>query len=115
MTKHHMTNFFRRIFWNSSIVERKAAQGLQVAESTRATTRPDGIVLLNIEKGSVFTANLVGARIWRGITDQENLRTIASALALQYSIPMDQAEKDTADFVSELQSQGFLLGREALC
>ena len=108
MTKHHMKDFFRRIFQTASTPNCPATRELQVAESTRATTRPDGIVLLNIDKGSVFTANLVGARIWKGITTQENLKTIANSVAQQYSIPVEEAETDIAEFVSELQSHGFL-------
>jgi hypothetical protein len=43
-----------------------------------ASFHDDGVVILHTGKGSLFTANRIGARIWRGIEQQLSSEAIAN-------------------------------------
>jgi hypothetical protein len=83
-----------------------------ISSEARACQHSEGIVLLNLRKGTVFTSNRAGSTIWTGLEKGENVPAIAARLVSEFGIEAEQAARDAADFCSHLVAQGFLT-REA--
>ena len=85
---------------------------LAIAAETRATAMgEDGIVFLHAGTGKLFTANRVGARIWRGLAEQASLQSIAAGISRELGVPQRQVEEDATEFIAALEACG-LVSRE---
>lgn len=73
----------------------------------------DGIVILHTGKGSLFTSNGTGARIWRGVEQQLPLEAIAEEISDQYQIARTTAREHMVRFLAELERHQ-LIYREAV-
>ena len=73
-----------------------------VDPSVTASVHDAGIVLFHTERGQLFSANIVGARIWSGLRRALPLDVIAAELSEFYAIPQATAREHTARFVHEL-------------
>jgi len=71
----------------------------------------DGVVILHTGKGSLFTANHIGARIWRGIEQQLSLEAIANGISDAYQVASNTAREHTIRFLAQLEQQ-MLIQRE---
>jgi hypothetical protein len=105
-----MLGYFKE-FWSGA----KPAQGGggerdAIAISPAATVSLDrnGAVFLHSGTGMIFTANRVGAAIWRGLRDRESVDAIASRLSDENGVQYEQVRRETAEFVAELETHGFL-------
>src|SRR5438105_1599356 len=79
-----------------------------ISPDARASVRQDGVVFLHVGSGSVFTSNRIGARIWRGLLEQEGLDSIAAEVSREYAVPREQVEQDAAGFIATLETEGLL-------
>jgi len=70
-----------------------------------ASFHDDGVVILHTRKGSLFSANRTGARIWRGIEQQLSLEVIANGISDEYQIAPRTAREHTICFLAELERQ----------
>jgi Coenzyme PQQ synthesis protein D (PqqD) len=70
-----------------------------------ASFHDDGVVILHTGKGSLFTANRTGARIWRGIEQQLSLEAIANGISDEYQVAPGTAREHTICFLAELERQ----------
>jgi len=70
-----------------------------------ASFHDDGVVILHTSKGTLFTANRTGARIWRGIEQQLSLEVIANGISDEYQIAPRTAREHTICFLAELARQ----------
>lgn len=75
----------------------------------RTSLQEDGVVFLHLRSGTVFRSNRIGAAIWKGLGSRQDLPAIASGIGREYGIPADQAARDAAGFVAQLEAQGFLV------
>ena len=75
----------------------------------RSSVSENGLVLLHIGKGLIFTANLTGARIWSEIAQGVCPDVVGRGLSQEYGVPIEQTTQDVAHFVSELVAQGLLV------
>ena len=78
-----------------------------------ASFHDDGIVILHTGRGSLFTSNNTGARIWRGVEQQLPLEAIAEAISSEYKIARTTAREHTSRFLAQLE-QHQLIYREAV-
>jgi hypothetical protein len=87
-----------------------AGEGNMIAISSdaRVSLGQNGAVFLHARSGIVFTSNRVGARIWQGLLDREGVEAIAAKISREAGVPHDLVRRDTAEFVAELETQGFL-------
>ena len=92
---------------------RQALEGrphsLVPSPDVRASFEQEGVVFLNLRSGIVFRSNRVGAAIWKGLVNGQDLAGMASGIGREYGIPADQAARDTDAFVAQIEAQGFLL------
>jgi hypothetical protein len=103
-------------FWNRT---RPAGESRRTNEGHPVLISPDarvsldqsGAVFLHARNGGVFTSNRIGAEIWRGLRDHESVETIAARISRENGLQQDQVRQDTAEFLAELEAQGFLSPR----
>jgi len=113
-----MINYFARFRSPAHVTggQRQTSDGSPIEISSDATVSlsENGAVFLNARSGILFTSNQIGARIWEGIRERESVETIAMRISRESGVQKDQVEKDTAEFVAELETHGFL-SRRAGC
>ncbi len=68
-----------------------------------ASFNDDGVVILHTGKGRLFSSNLTGAQIWRGIEQQLSTDVIARQISGEYQIPLTTAREHTVHFLAQLQ------------
>src|SRR3954462_7360959 len=79
-----------------------------ISPEARASVQPDGVVFLHLGSGSVFRSNRIGARIWQGLLEREGMDAVAANISREYEVPREQAERDAAGFIAELETAGLL-------
>ena len=82
---------------------------LHVAPDVKASLHAEGVVLIHLGKGTVFSANLAGARIWSGAAKRWSIQKLASSLAGEFHISVQAALQDAAEFLAQLEAEGLLL------
>jgi hypothetical protein len=70
----------------------------------------DGMVLLDLDSGTYFTLNEVGALIWRKLEAGNDLEAVANAILAEFDVDEATVRGDIAGLVAELRSHGLLLG-----
>jgi len=110
-----MVNYFSS-FWKKARLKsewrRTGEEGpIVISSDARVSLEHNGAVFLHAHSGIVFTSNHVGARIWQGLLDRESVETIAASISKAAGVCHDQVRQDTAEFVAELETQGFLSRR----
>jgi hypothetical protein len=81
----------------------------RIAPDVKASLHPDGVILMHIGRGTVFSANLVGARIWSGAAERWSMGKLAASLSGEFHIPPEIAQRDATEFLEQLQSEGLLV------
>lgn len=79
-----------------------------ISSDARVSLNQEGAAFLHARSGAVFTSNRIGARIWQGLLDHENVETIAARFSLESGVEHNQVRRETAEFVAELEVHGFL-------
>ena len=100
-----MFRFFQRA---RRTEERKVSGPFTVSAAGRISLTSEGAVFLHVETGTVFRSNRIGAHIWQGVLDGRNQEAIADEISHEYGVPREQVGKHTAQFLTELESAGFL-------
>ena len=85
------------------------ANSFTILPDGRASINPEGAVFLNVGKGVMFKSNRVGSRIWQGVQNQESPAYMAAQISLEYGVPEELAALDTAQFLAQLEAEGFLV------
>jgi Coenzyme PQQ synthesis protein D (PqqD) len=68
----------------------------------RISAHDAGIVLLDTQKGLLYTANAIGGRIWKEAMCGLSGRAIAQRIGWDYGMPCAEVERDTSAFLAEL-------------
>jgi hypothetical protein len=76
---------------------------LTVSPEAAASFHDDGIVILHAGNGRLYSSNVTGAHIWRGVERQLSLEAIAEEISAEYKIPPATAREDTVRFLAELE------------
>jgi hypothetical protein len=79
----------------------------------QASVHDDGLVLLHAGRGRVFSANVVGARIWQGVLGGQTANCVAESLSREFHVPAEQALCDTTAFLGQLERAGLLVRRSS--
>jgi hypothetical protein len=86
---------------------------LKPAQRTQARVSNDGLVLLDTYSGAIFTANSIGAAIWKHLTDGRPIAEVETAVAATYGISIDQASTDIDKFIRSLLDRGLVISDDA--
>jgi len=83
--------------------------GFHVAPDVKASRHADGMVLIHLGKGTVFSANRVGAMIWNGALERRSFDQVTASISSEFHIPSQTARQDAAEFLAELAAEGLLV------
>ena len=104
-----MINCFARVWnWGRLAPVTSEDDPIVISSNARVSLDQNGAVFLNARSGIVFTSNHIGARIWQGLLNREGLEAMAVRISQEAGAPHDLVRRDTAEFVAELEAQGFL-------
>lgn len=78
-----------------------------------ASIHNDGIVILDVGSGCVYTGNMTGARIWRGVQRRLPLDAIAEEISNEYQIGQSTACEHVASFLAELERHSLIEREES--
>lgn len=81
---------------------------LTISRSARLSKSPDGGILLDVDRGLVFSLNWVGIRIVELLQDGNDAMGLANTLSQEFRISQEIARNDVADFLNALQEQHLL-------
>ena len=104
-----MINFFKAA-WRRKRQQRAAALRLRVAPEVKASLHLDGVVLIHLRKGTVFSANRAGARIWMGAAEQWSMDRLIRSISEEFNVSLEIAQRDAMDFIKHLIAEGLLTG-----
>jgi hypothetical protein len=80
--------------------------GITLNEWVRASVTDDGLVILDIVKGEIHSANIVAARIWRLMVDEGKTEQEAvDAIVTEFEATRETVERDTRTFVDSLMQK----------
>lgn len=68
----------------------------------------DELLMMSIEKGSYFSLNAVGARIWALLESPISANELVTRLMEEYDVPMDACQREVASFLDALRARGML-------
>jgi hypothetical protein len=93
--------------WNpgAARVVMVAMDMLTISRSARLSKSPDGGVLLDVDRGVIFSLNSVGARIVELLQQGKEEMSVAEAVRREFQVSEDTARKDVADFLVTLREQ----------
>ena len=104
-----------RRFWQARFSPGKPKQisgdgaALRVSPDVKASVHPDGIVLIHLSSGVVFSANRVGAMIWNAVAQRENVHALAASISHNFAVDAQTAERDVASFMAQLEAERLLI------
>ena len=83
-----------------------------ISRSVRLTKSDDGGVLLDVEQGTLFSLNSVGARIVELLQARQATASIVSQISREFGASEQLVSTDVADFLRLLHQRGLLDGRK---
>ena len=83
-----------------------------VSPEASASIHEQGVVILDLGNGRLYTSNRTGASIWRAVERGLSLQAITEEISDQYEIAYSTAREHIVHFLSELQVHA-LIQREA--
>ena len=82
---------------------------MKPTEHVRANVTADGLIVLDLVKGQIFTANAIGARIWQNLfVDKQPKEYIVETLAREWAVTPEIVATDVEKFVVQLKQQGLV-------
>ena len=79
-----------------------------ISSSIRRTQTPDGGILLDIERGQMFSLNEIGSKILDLLETGYDEGQIAEHLSAAYGTDIDTVQVDVHDFLESLNQQHIL-------
>lgn len=82
---------------------------MKPTEHVRANVTDDNLIVLDLVKGQIFTANMIGSRIWRGLfVDNQPKEQLVEAIAREWGTSPEIVATDIERFVVQLKQQGLV-------
>ena len=85
-----------------------AQQRLVVPKHVMARAVGDEYVILDLEKGTYYGLDAVGARAWSLIVEGMTLGEVCNRVVHEYDVALEQAQSDLASLVDDLRARGLL-------
>lgn len=84
------------------------ARAMKPSPSVVAAALDDEMVMLNVETGTYFGLDEVGALIWGLVADDHNEASIIEHITTSYDVDELQARTDLHAFLGQLNAKGLL-------
>ena len=79
---------------------------LQIAPDVVSRELDGEIVVLNLESGTYFGLDAVGARVWQLLQEDGALQKVFDAMHTEFDVAADTLEQDLLSLVGELCERG---------
>ncbi|MDP1663589.1 MAG: PqqD family peptide modification chaperone [Methylobacter sp.] len=83
-------------------------QKLKRADDLLSAALDDELLMMNIEKGSYYSLNSVGARIWELLENPMAFDELVARLLEEYDISAETCRLEVENFVHALRARGLL-------
>jgi hypothetical protein len=90
-----------------------SSQTALVSQGVMAREVGDETVILNLETGTYFGLNQVGATIWKYISEGKDLASICEALEAEFEVTQQAAQEDVRVLLNELEQNGLIKLQES--
>jgi hypothetical protein len=87
----------------------KAHGKLSVPEHVMSRRLGDDCVMLDLESGTYFGLDPVGARVWELLSDGKSVEEVCAILSDEYDASRELIESDVALLVKELADNGLVV------
>jgi hypothetical protein len=77
-------------------------------QNVLSSTVEEQTVLLNLEKGSYYTLDLVGADVWQMLREPIRVGEIITRLLQEYEATPEQIEEDVFSLLKDLEHEGLI-------
>jgi len=81
---------------------------LTISNTIRSTRTPDGAILLDVERGQMFSVNVVGSKILELLSTGCDERQIADQVSATCGVDIDMVRADVHEFLEALSRQRIL-------
>jgi hypothetical protein len=81
---------------------------LSVSESVVYAELGDELVLLNVETGTYFGLDGIGAKIWTLLAEGLSIEGIVGRLLAEYDVQAEQLRTDASEFLNALIAKGLV-------
>lgn len=81
---------------------------LQRADDLLGAAVGDELLMMSIEKGSYFSLNAVGTRIWELLESPITFDELVARLTAEYDVPADTCRQEVEKFLAALRERGML-------
>ena len=89
-------------------------QSVVVASEEQVSSDLEGeAVILDMESGSYYGLNEVGARIWELIQEPTSVQEVQEALLQEYEVSPEQCNRELKSVLQDLIEQGLVQHRES--
>lgn len=82
---------------------------MKTASHVRANVTDDGVVLLDVEKGAIYSSNVVGARIWQLIQEGRSESDVVSCIVDEFGAQRSTVEADVREFIASLSERALVM------
>src|SRR5215469_10577831 len=79
-----------------------------VSPEAAASIHDEGLVILHIGSGQVYTSNSTGARIWLAVERKLSLEAIAKEISAAFQIALTTAREHAVRFLAELEQHALI-------
>jgi hypothetical protein len=84
-----------------------------VNPEANASIHDDGVVILHLGSGQLYTSNETAASIWRRVEQQLSLEAIIAEISTEYQIACSSLREHVVHFLADLERHS-LIQREVL-
>jgi len=85
----------------------------RVSETVRSTHSQDGAIVLEVQRGQMFSLNFVGSRILELLKTGYSELEIVDKIGREFGVRRDLAENDVREFLQTLKERQLVEEREA--
>ena len=79
------------------------------APDIRVSAHGDGLIILHIPSGRIFTCNSIGGRIWNRVVTGVTPDAVSDEISHDFGVAPALAREHTNAFVKKLQYEGLLI------
>jgi hypothetical protein len=91
-----------------------SARIVSISSGIRDTANEDGAILLDVEQGLCLSLNVVGAKIWQMLKQNDSAAEIINRLEKEFKdVARNRLIQDYVDFIEDLQKKKLVVVIEA--
>jgi Coenzyme PQQ synthesis protein D (PqqD) len=82
---------------------------MKVANNVRAMVSNEGALIRDTKRGSSFSLNPIGARIWQLLQKGVPTEQIIDRISADFQAPRETVENDVQEFIQNLENQKLIV------